>query len=278
MNIGEIIQNTATGGAVILGVIYAFGGLIVNLNLTRRGIVEYQILQVKYLAVGLIFMFQFLGVALSTMVPVALLFLFSYNLLTIQLTSVVSILAALTLLRVWSRYPPNTTSFVGRWPFWFAMSVLALLYPLFVLLSQVFLPIASFESIPINILAVLTGALAILAQIYHYSSFYYGRPTRTGALDPVGMGIPTRVNILCDKSLSPSLNELGLSVQKNIIRGVYLIDETNDQYIISLEQVPGGDGNNQSYKINKSLVKIIMHTPDHMRRLSGGVREEDSDE
>jgi hypothetical protein len=117
MNIGEIIQNTATGGAVILGVIYAFGGLIVNLNLTRRGIVEYQILQVKYLAVGLIFLFQFLGVALSTMVPVALLFLFSYNLLTIQLTSVVSILAALALLRVWSRYPPNTTSFVGRWPF-----------------------------------------------------------------------------------------------------------------------------------------------------------------
>jgi len=278
MNIGEIIQNTATGGAVILGVIYVFGGLIVNLNLTRRGIVEYQILQVKYLAVGLIFLFQFLGVALSAMIPVTLLFLFSYNLLTIRLTSVVSILAALTLLRVWSRYPPNTTSFMGRWPFWFGMSVLTLLYPMFVLLSQTLLPITSFELIPINILAVLTGLLAILAQIYHYSSFYYGRPTRTGALDPVGMGIPTRVNILCDKSLSPSLRELGLSVQKNIIRDVYLIDETNDQYIISPEQVPGGDGDNKSYKINKSLVKVIMHTPDHMRRLTGSVRQEVEDE
>ena len=62
MNIGEIIQNLATGGAVVLGIIYIIGGLIVNLNLTRRGIVEYQILKVKYLAVGMIFMFQFFGV------------------------------------------------------------------------------------------------------------------------------------------------------------------------------------------------------------------------
>ena len=51
MNIGEIIQNIATGGAALLGLIYIIGGLIVNLNLTRRGIVEYQILKVKYLAV-----------------------------------------------------------------------------------------------------------------------------------------------------------------------------------------------------------------------------------
>jgi len=58
-------------------------------------------------------------------------------------------------------------------------------------------------------------------------------------------------------------------VQKNIIRDMYLIDETNDQYILSQEQVPGGDGKDQTYKINKSLVKAILHKPDHMRKLKG---------
>ena len=95
MNIGEIIQNVATGGALALGFIYIVGGLIVNLNLTRRGIVEYQVLKVKYLAVGIIFMFQFLGVVLFTLIPVALIFLFSYNLPTVQATSVISILCLL---------------------------------------------------------------------------------------------------------------------------------------------------------------------------------------
>ena len=37
MNINEIIQNVATGGAVVLGVIYVVGGLIVDLNLTGAG-------------------------------------------------------------------------------------------------------------------------------------------------------------------------------------------------------------------------------------------------
>lgn len=273
MNINEIIQNIATGGAVVLGIIYVVGGLIVNLNLTRRGIVEYQVLKVKYLVVGMIFMFQFFGVVIFTLIPVALIFWFSYNLQTVQATSVLSILASLTLLIVWSRYPPNTKSFLGKWWFWFVLSVLATLFPLFVLLYEVFFPNTNSQWISLSVLAVLTGALTILAQIYHYSSFYYGRPSSTGALDPIGMGIPTRVHILCDKSISPALKELGLSVQKNIIHDVYLIDETNDQYIISQEQVPGGAGNNKSYKINKNLVKVILHTPDHMRKLAGDIKE-----
>jgi len=272
MNIGDIIQNVATSSAVGLGFIYIIGGLIVNLNLTRRGIVEYQVLKVKYLVVGMIFMFQFFGVVIFTMIPAVLFFSFSYNTTAVQIinqiTSILSILAALALLIVWSRYPPNTRSLVGKWWFWFVLSVLAMLYPLFVLLHQALAPNTSFEWISNSILAVLVGALTILAQIYHYSSFYYGRPSSTGALDPIGMGIPTRVNILCDTSLSPALKEMGLSVQKNIIRDVYLIDETSDQYIISQEQVPGGAGNNKSYKINKNLVKVILHTPDHMRKLN----------
>jgi hypothetical protein len=273
MNIAEWVQNIATGGAVTVGLIYILGGLIVNLNLARRGVVEYQILKVKYLAVGIIFMFHFLGVVIFTFIPVVLLVVAAGNAQAIQTISQIlsfpSILAALILLYVWSRYPSNTTSFVGRWWFWFALSVIATLYPLFVILHQAFLPIFNLEWTFNTVLSVLTAVLTLMAQLYHYSAFYYGRPPKLGVLDPIGMGIPTRVNVLCDETISTDITALGLPVQKNIIHDVYLIDETPEHYMISQEQVPSGAGSNQTYKINKNLVKAIMHKPDHMRKLAG---------
>src|SRR6185436_6743107 len=112
MSTYDIIQNIATGGAALLGLTYIIGALIVNLNLTRRGVVEYQILKVKFLAVGLIFLLQFSVVVLFTAVPVVLLGSYSENpdatLRIVQALSIPSILAALILLYIWSRYPPNT--------------------------------------------------------------------------------------------------------------------------------------------------------------------------
>lgn len=272
MEIGAIIQNFATGSAVALGAIYIIGGLIVNLNLTRRGIIEYQVVKVKYLAVGLIFMVQFFGVLLFTSLLLAAIILLTFNLVSTetsyQVTSVLSIVSSIMLLAVWSRYPPNTQSVVGKWSFWFAFSSFSTLFPLYLAITKFFKPETPLEQIPVVFLGILTFALAILAQIYHYSSFYYGRPSLTGALDPIGMGIPTRVEMLCDKSISSSLRELGLTVRKNIIMDIYLVDETNEHYIVSQEQVPSGTGENKSYKVNKELVKIILHKPDHMRKLS----------
>src|ERR1043165_9035685 len=129
MNIAEIIQNVATAGAVILGIVYIIGGLIVNLNLTRRGVVEYQILKVKYLAVGIIFLLHFLGVILFTFLPVAWIASLSADTFIVQTLSIPSILAALALLYVWSHYAPNTKSFVGTWRFWFLISTVAMLFP-----------------------------------------------------------------------------------------------------------------------------------------------------
>ena len=50
----SILQTILSGSALVLGFMYLVGGLIVNLNLARRGIIEYQILKVNYLVVGLI--------------------------------------------------------------------------------------------------------------------------------------------------------------------------------------------------------------------------------
>ena len=268
MNIGVIIQNLATGGAALLGITYVVGGLIVNLNLARRGLVEYQILRVKYLAVGFIFLFHFMGVLLFTGVPAFLLLPASNNLLLAQGLNLLSVLAALVLFHVWSHYPPNTRAFVSRWTFWFALAVVTMLFPILVLLHQMLFAARTLDWIINSILAVTTGGLAVMAQLYHYSSFYYGRPSGLGALDPVGVGIPSRVHLLCDEKISGSLKQLGLPVEKNIIQNVYLIDETDHHYILGLEQVPGADGNNETYKIEKGLVKVILHRPDHMRRLT----------
>lgn len=277
MTIGDLIQTVATGGAVILGLVYILGGLIVNLNLARRGVVEYQILKVKYLAVGIIFMFHFLGVVIFTFIPVVFLVVVAGNAQTIQAISQIlsfpSILAALALLYVWSRYPSNTASFVGRWWFWFVLSVIATLYPLFVILHQALIPNFNLEWSFNTVLSILTAILTLMAQLYHYSSFYYGKPPALGVLDPIGMGIPIRVNVICDETISDDLTALGLPIERNILRDVYLIDETTEHYMISREQVPGGAGNNETYKINKNLIKAIMHTPDHMRKLAGNVDE-----
>jgi hypothetical protein len=273
MTIGEIIQNVATGAAVLLGITYVIGGLIVNLNLTRRGVVEYQILKVKYLAVGIIFILHFLGVVLFALIPVVLIATFAGNASAIQtvsqIISIPSILAALTLLYVWTRLPPNTNSLVGKWWFWFTFSVVATIFPLFVLLHQAIVPLYNLQWVFNTVMGILVGALTIMAQIYHYSAFYYGKPAGLGISDPIGMGIPTLVDLVCEEKLSPDLKELGLPVLKNIIHDVYLIDETNEHYLVSQERVPGGTGNNQTYKINKGLVKVILHKPAHMRRLAG---------
>lgn len=269
MTLGELIQNIAAGSAVFLGITYVIGGLIVNLNLSRRGVVEYQVLKVKYLAVGMIFLVHFIGVVVITSVPAFLIFLYVRDFFLIQLTSIISVLGSLVLLYVWSRYPPNTKSRKGTWWFWAGQSVLAILYPMLILFYLIFTPRTDLEWVSNLILAVLAGGLAVIAQIYHYSSFYYGRPAGTGTIDPIGLGIPTRVHLLCDEKFVPALAQLGLTLEKNIIRNVYLIDETDVHYIVSREQVPGGDGTSETYKIDKSLVKVILHKPDHMRRLEG---------
>jgi hypothetical protein len=273
MTLGDIIQNIAAGGAVFLGITYVIGGLIVNLNLSRRGVVEYQVLKVKYLAVGIIFLLHFIGVTLLTSVPAFFIFLYVRNFFLIQLTSIISVLGCLVLLYIWARYPPNTKSHLGRLWFWAGQSILAYLYPLLILFYLLFTPRTGLEWISNLILAVLVAALAIIAQIYHYSSYYYGRPGGTGTFDPIGLGIPTRVHLLCDEKFAPALEALGLRLEKNIIHNIYLIDETDIHYIASKEQVPGGDGSSETYKIDKSLVKVILHKPDHMRRLKGGTRK-----
>lgn len=277
MNIIELIQTIATGSAIVLGLTYIVGGLIVNINLTRRGLVEYQILKVKYLVVGIIFLLQATGIFVFASLPAFGLLAFSvfnYNIFVYQAVNVVSMLAAIVLLGVWSRYSVSSKSFVISWEFWFAMSTIGAIFPMLVLMRQLLLFNQNlFGSDPfwviITLQAVMTASLTFMAQIYHYAAFYYGRPRPNLVLDPIGIGLPTRVDLLSDGEIAVGLAELGLPVQKNIVRDVYLIDETDQHYILALEQTPGAESKNETFKIGKELVKAILHKPENLKKLVG---------
>lgn len=270
MSVAEILQNVATGSVVFIGITYILGGLIVNLNLARRGLVEYQVLKVKYLAVGIIFLLQFTGVLMVSSILAFLLLPQSHDILIVQGLNLISVLASLGLLHVWTLHRSNTLSFLRLWRSRFMLSVAAMVFPVLVFLHQLLRVDSSLDWIANSVLAVAAAALALMAHIYHYAAFYYGQPAAGFySADPVGMGVPTAVNLLIDEKISKALSEMGLRVQNNIVQDVYLIDETSQHYILSEEQVPGSDGKNKTYKIDKSLVNVILHMPGHIREPEG---------
>jgi hypothetical protein len=265
MNLGEIIQYVATGSAVILGLTYIVGGLIVNLNLARRGLVEFEILKTKYLVVGIVFLLHVIGVFTFAALPAFALLLPAWeNEFLNQAINLVSMLASGSLLVIWARYPPNTKSILGTWWYWFAASAVGAIFPMLIILRQILAPRLDLIWVIVLIQAILTAALTFLAQAYHYSAFYYGRNSGFGGLDPVGVGMPSRVLLACDEKSMGSLKGLGISIDENGITGpLYLIDETDRHYIIGFHRE--AESGAETLKIEKSLIKAILFKPDRLQ-------------
>lgn len=269
MSILDVVQTFLAASAVLLGFVYIVGGLVVNLNLTRRGIIEFQILKVKYLVVGLIFLLHAIGAfSFATLPAIGLLF-FAKNLLVMQFICIFSIFSSATLLWIWARVRSSQLSFWTRWNYWFIASVGAALFPMTVLLRQIVSPTDEIEWLILSVEALLVAALTFLAQIYHYSAFYYGRPSPMGALDPIGIGIPSRVRLACEPAGAPLLESLGISIGKDhVTQDLFLIDETDQHYIVAFERIPGQEGNDRTLKIDKSMIRAMLFIPDHMRPAS----------
>jgi hypothetical protein len=262
MNIGEIIQYVATGSAVVLGLTYIVGGLIVNLNLARRGVVEFEILKTKYLVVGIVFLLHVVGVFTFAALPAFALILPTWeNEILMQVINLVSMLSSGSLMVIWARYPSNTKSFLGNWWYWFVASMLGAIFPMLILLRQILAPRPDVIWVIIVAQAVLTAALTFLAQAYHYSAFYYGQNLGFGGLDPIGVGISSRVQLACEEKAREAFKELGISISPNgITDNLYLIDETDKHYIIGFRRE--AERGEQTLKIEKSLVKAILYKPE----------------
>lgn len=265
----DIFQTVFSGSAIVLGFTYIIGGLIVNLNLTRRGITEYQILKVKYLVVGLIFLLQSIGIFVFAAIPAFFLLAIANSGLVIQLLNITSILAASGLLVIWARVPKDTTSILGQWWFWFVTSAIGAVFSVMILIRQILAPMFDVYSVIVTIQALMSGVLVFMAQIYHYSIFCYGRPKSFGSLDPIGVGIPIPVRLACDKDELALLESLGIPIaQPGATGDVLLIDETDKQYIIGLKKVQGQKQmGEETLKVSKEMVKVILYKPDHVRTI-----------
>ena len=262
----NFLQTLITGSAIFLGFTYILGGLIVNLNLTRRGVVEFQILKVKYLVVGLVFLLHSIGVFTFAALPSFFLLYFSNYVILMQLFNLISMMAAISLIIIWARQPSGSQSFLTTWTYWFIASGIGAGFPMLVFIRQFLAPSSEIAWIIISAQAVLTAALTVLAQIYHYAAFYYGQPSSLGALDPIGVGIPPRVRIACQPDTTNLLKNLGVEISKDhITQDLFLIDETDKHYIFGFERLPGQDGNDRTIKINKEIIKAILFIPDHMK-------------
>jgi hypothetical protein len=232
--------------------------------------VEYQILKIKYLVVGIIFFLQSLGIFMLASLPAFALLFWASNIVFTQIVNIVSMLAALGLLLVWSRFPSDSSSIFCGWRFWVFCSAIGAVFPMMVFMSQLLVPRLFLPWAIVLAQAFMTAALTLMAQLYHYSAFYYGRARGReggiGALDPIGVGAPTRVQLACEPDNLRLLGSLGVPLEKeNTTKDIYLIDETDSDYIISFSHERESGRSEQTIKIGKDLVKAILYRPDHLQ-------------
>jgi len=265
MNISEIIQNVATGSAVTLGIIYIIGGLIVNLNLARRGIVEFQILKIKYLATGIVFITQSIGSLILAMILGIIVITYQVPSAWLQGVNIISLTAAFSLFAAWMRLPPGSKSFFASWWYWLMASVIGATFPAIIFIQHFLKPEPPdvFQAV-LAVQAFLTGLLMLLGQIYHYAVFYYGKPqVGYGTLDPIGVGIPSRIRIACTPENSSLLKNLGVNFNKqNVTSDLFLVEETDHDFIVAFEAFPFEGKNTGTLKIDKSLIKAMLYLAD----------------
>ena len=172
-------------------------------------------------------------------------------------------LAGVGLLFAWGRLSAASPTFFTSWKFWFIASTLGYFFPALILLQAGF-PFANF-AIRATLIgqAFLTAVLTFLAQMYHYSAFYYGAPSSmVGNLDPIGIGVPSRVQIACDAENAALLKSLGVAMDDaNVTAELFLVDETDQHYILAFEAVPSRVVNAGTLKIDKSVVKAMLFIP-----------------
>ncbi len=281
----ETLQFLTGFGALILGLGYVFGGLIVNVHLAQYGITEYQVVRVKYLVVGLIYLFTILMLSIATLMLVVILVIVqsiltngtpnSFILMYVGET-LVSLAASLILLGYWlSRKTLQEREKRGSQPWrWFSwLTIVSLLQPITVLAQQVFVAsqpglknLPNTDYSPTLVAAAILAILAFISQVYFYARYMYGNP-KASAWDPIGMGIPSKVQLASAADNITLLSHMGiLSEQPDLTQAVWLIDETDENYIIGIGELMTVG----VIKIDKALVKGIVYSKSSGVNISNG--------
>ncbi len=248
----ELIQLIVSISALSLSFLYLTGGLIVNLNLSRHGLTEYQILRVKYLVVGLVFCLNSIGnLILSIIVSLFLLWIG----VSIEIIAIISFIASGTLLFLWARAGTRK----NPWLKYVVLATSSYLFPFVIFLQQLVRSNTSVYAIVFIALAFLLLVLSYVGQTYYYATNLYGRQTwDIWAKDPIGKGSSIWIQIAGKNEDVNLLAKLGLTkLDEGLTDMIELVDETNSHYIVLIEGQH--DGTRQAVKISKDMVKAIMY-------------------
>jgi hypothetical protein len=252
----QVIKDLAGLIGLIVAVTYVIGGLIVNIYLSRYGVIDYQILKAKYLAVGLVYSTNVLAVFALSAIPAV--FLLESDFLTYQGLFLLSTLSSMLLLWLWamSIRSPRWQR-LRSWVLWIALGAVSALFPIVAGLRYALFKPVDPQKVMLVIEGFLAGVLTVVAQVYYYARHLYSRRTLIlGSSDPVGMGIPIPVRLAGDEDAISLLATLGVPIENPLVTGtVFFLDETDTHYIVSV----GQDGNGRAIKISKGMVKAILH-------------------
>jgi hypothetical protein len=260
----DAVQLVTSVAALILGLAYVIGGLIVNIHLSAYGVTEYQILRIKYLVVGLVYLVNFIILFIAAgMICIVLM---SINIVGgmagdrvygyFYILFTVSFISALALLFIWIFDKAITRRkwfILKSWWVYVTLSILALLFPLSLVAIQVGLVSAINPLFPVML--VLIAFIGTLGQLYFYSRNLYGNPNLEG-FDPIGMGIPVKVQLAGEENTIVLLSQMGItSVSPNMTSDVLLLDETDSHYIVGTNLSAG----TKIYKVDKAIIKGLVY-------------------
>jgi hypothetical protein len=171
MTIAAILETLVGASALLVGVIYIVGGLIVNLHLANYGVTEYQILRVKYFVVGITFVTNAIAILFLASIPGFLILTLDFYVQ--QLFLIASLSASVLLLWVWAKPVESERRFLFTWRFWILAGSVASVYPLSVAIRMMIVPQMTFESGLMLVAGFLTlaiktagGVMSLVTGVY----------------------------------------------------------------------------------------------------------------
>jgi hypothetical protein len=249
----ETLQLLTSGTALVLGIAYVVGGLIVSFHLSQYGVSDYQILRVKYLVVGLVFLTSTLLLLLvSVLLTFALMLVINpiYWAVT-WLLSIPIIILLLVLASVEMKAQRSRSMMVWAMPLYGVLSFGAWWFSLTAIMRQLIfrVTIGSIDSV----FVILISFAAFIGQIYFYSRHLYGNPM---TLDSVGIGIPVKAKLAGDEANILLLSHMGIpATQADLTDTLLVIDETDTDFIVRVD----AGAKIQIFKVRKDLIKGIVY-------------------
>ena len=247
MSIGEILQNFGAVSALLLGVIYVCGGIIVTFYLEQYKLSDFQVLRVKYFTAGFMYLIvQAINLWAAYMIAILIDNATTRSRALMLVLAGLGFVASAVLVLLASRKPKIMERRLLRFPAYTLLSFICSLFPAYIMLLS-----SSPSGVPaelmdtMNIMAAATiFLLGQLSMMNFFGVYVYGRTFH-----------PVEVQISTDLETARNLGQFGFATKKGVVGPLYLIDETESTYIFGLKM----ENDFQALKIAKNLVKTILY-------------------